>query len=143
MQYLASPYSHESSEVIGLRFMDAFNHTAFLLYKGLIIYSPILHFHTLAKYKNIPTDFDFWKRHNFEMLSFASAIRVLTIPGWLESVGVQAEIKEAKRLGLEIFYDELGKETKTASGKVIGYISPIKADDLLIGKGEGKDESEL
>ena len=140
MQYLASPYSHYHVKVRDRRFKDALKHTKVLLNKGLIIYSPIVNWHTIerrvgmneARY-GLPTDFKFWKRYNFEMLSFASALRVLTLPGWLESVGVKAEIQEAKRLGIKIFYDELGKENKTASGKVIGYINPITADAIAEG----------
>jgi hypothetical protein len=36
---------------------------------------------------------------------------VLTLPGWKESVGVQAEIRLATDVGIPVFYiDELGEE---------------------------------
>ena len=118
MIYLASAYSHPDPRVREGRFRDACRAAAALLRAGLSIFSPIAHSHPIAGF-GVPTSWEFWSRVDFEYLSRSDVLAVLTLPGWRESVGVQAEIKLARELGLpivfvapgELFGDELDPPT--------------------------------
>lgn len=92
MIYLASPYSHPEPLVMKTRFLLAEQTTALYTKKGAHVYSPIVHYHEMAAKYKFPTDFEFWKKINMDMLRRAEEMWVLDIPGWMESVGVQAEI---------------------------------------------------
>lgn len=112
--YLASPYSHDDKEIEHMRYLGALNATAHLISRHVAIYSPIVHCHELARAAELPTDFEFWMRYNYRMLSAARKLLVLKLDGWEFSVGVRAEITYALthckpvlyRTPLEIFNDD-------------------------------------
>mgnify|MGYP001810783450 CR=1 FL=1 len=93
--YLASPYSHDNPEIMQMRYFGAMDATAHLLKQHVAVYSPIVHCHEIAKVHELPTDFEFWMRYNYRMLSAARKLLVLTLDGWDKSVGVRAEITYA------------------------------------------------
>jgi Domain of unknown function (DUF1937) len=100
--YLASPYSHESSDVMDRRYDEALQATAWLMNKGVFVYSPIVHCHELAKRYQLPRDFEYWRDYNFSMLAHAGHVNVLSILGLKTSKGVAGEYYRAKRLGKSI-----------------------------------------
>jgi len=89
--YLASPYTNNPHK----NFKKAEKYTAEELKAGVCIFSPIVHCHEIAQKHNLPHDFNFWQKYNFGMLEAANELHILTLPGWEESLGVQAEIKFA------------------------------------------------
>jgi hypothetical protein len=89
--YLASPYSHPDAEVRAARYLEAQNALVWLLGQRHWAYSPIIHCHPLAIGHGLPTDAAFWEDYNFAMLAAAKELMILVIPGWAESVGVNAE----------------------------------------------------
>ncbi len=103
MIYLASAYSHPDARVREWRFQEACRAAAALLRAGLTVLSPIAHSHPIARF-GMPTSWEFWSQIDREYLSRCDVLAVLTIPGWRESVGVQAEIKLAHELGLPVVY---------------------------------------
>jgi len=103
MIYLASPYTHSDLRVRERRFQEACRVSAALLRAGVVVFSPIAHSHPIANY-GLPTSWNFWERVDREYLARCDLLAVLTIPGWRESTGVQAEIGIAKELGLPIVY---------------------------------------
>lgn len=110
MIYLASPYSHPRPEVMAERFRLAMQCTANLLKQGNSVYSPIAHCHELAITHNLPTDFAFWRKYDFDMLRRADTFMILKIDGYVESVGLTAEWELARTLSLPIYYvDEKGE----------------------------------
>ena len=98
--YLASPYTNDPDN----NFKLAEAHTAKALKQGLVIFSPIVHCHEIAKEYNLPPDFDFWQNYNFGMLRSAEVLHVLMIEGWEDSKGVQAEIDFAVQHDISILY---------------------------------------
>lgn len=101
--YLAVPYSNPDPDVRSERFNCASDWANRLTRQGKIIYSPITHGHVLSLWGGLPVDFDFWQTHCLSFLrSWAQELYVLTIPGWEQSKGVQAEMEEAQRLKLPI-----------------------------------------
>ena len=103
MIYLASPYSHPDPAVRQARFVAVCGRAAELMREGLNVFSPIAHSHPLVEH-GAPTDWEAWKRVDMEMIGFCSHLYVLRIDGWQESVGVQAEIAEAERLGKKVLF---------------------------------------
>jgi hypothetical protein len=81
--------------------------------EGFVVYSPIVHWHPIAKAYELPPGFDYWRKLDREMIDCAEVLWVFTLEGWKESKGVKVEIDYAKRKNKEIHYVELkatGKE---------------------------------
>ena len=104
--YLGSPYSHTDPFIREERYLKASKVLAEFLTKGIWTYSPIVHCHELAKIGGLPTEALFWKGYNFFMLLHSRGLLVLQLDGWDASIGLQDEIKEAKRLGLPVQFRE-------------------------------------
>lgn len=89
--YLGSPYSkYAAGHDAAAR--DVAECAAALMSKGLPIYAPIPHGHSITMAGGLPKDWDFWKRQCDPMIDAAAALIVLTMDGWQESVGLTYEI---------------------------------------------------
>lgn len=71
---------------------------AYLLREGVWVYSPIVHCHELAKRGNLPREASFWREYNFHMLARSEEMLILRIEGYLDSIGIEEERTEARRL---------------------------------------------
>lgn len=105
MIYLASPYSHPDIVVREQRFREACRAAATLLRVGHAVFSPIAHSHPLVSL-GLPTDWLFWERWGRNMLTRCDEVVVLQLDGWIDSVGVQAEIALAHALGKPLQFVE-------------------------------------
>jgi hypothetical protein len=104
LTYLASPYSHKDPAVVKDRVRGVTKATVWLIKeKGWNVFSPIVHSHPLAE-AGLQGDWDFWRLIDTEYLSVSARMVVLAIEGWRESVGVQAEIKIAERMGIRVYF---------------------------------------
>lgn len=83
---------------------DALQAVSALHARGRLAFSPIVYGHILATSCGGPTDWEAWAALDLEMLSRCDMLYVLMIPGWAASRGVQAEIREAERLGIPVRY---------------------------------------
>jgi hypothetical protein len=101
--YLCSPYTHPDIAVRQARFESACRAAAELIQQGKTIFSPIAHSHFICRY-GLPLDWEFWQQHDRRYLEVCDEMVVLMIPGWQESVGVQAEIAIARELGKPVSY---------------------------------------
>ena len=68
------------------------------------------------------------------MIKRMDTLRVLMLPGWDRSKGVAAEIAEAERLGIPVFYDEF--LTYETGKEVEGGIAPITKEAFRRGSEE-------
>lgn len=102
--YIASPYSAPDKELMIERFRDVCQYSAECLRKGEVVYSPIAHNHVIAEMFTLRTDWPFWRHIDGNMLAASKGLRVLMLPGWEKSVGVQAEIAIALSLELPVEY---------------------------------------
>jgi Domain of unknown function (DUF1937) len=105
--YLASPYSNFKDRVGGLdlAFELACEATGFLMKKGLQVYSPIAHSHSIAQFANIdPVDHEFWVRADTPFVNACDGLIVLTIEGWRTSKGVYHERTQFFLANKPIFY---------------------------------------
>lgn len=93
--YLACPYIDKQG--LGREY-DRFNAVtkaaAELSRQGLVVFSPITHSHPMAMY-GLPKDWAFWQRVDYAYLRCSRQLRVLTLDGWKDSVGVRAEMEFA------------------------------------------------
>jgi hypothetical protein len=106
LTYLACPYSHPKKGVREGRFQLCTLAAAWWMkrFPRSNVFSPITHSHPLHAIAGMDGTWQFWKRVDEQYLRLCKRIVVLTIPGWKESIGVQAEIKIAKRLNIPITY---------------------------------------
>ena len=109
MIYLASPYSHPDPAVRDQRYLAACRAAVALLLKGTTVFSPVVQGHALSRL-GLPTDWEFWQRHDGEHLRRCDLVAVLTLDGWRESVGVLAEIELAREFGKPVRYFTAGAE---------------------------------
>lgn len=69
-----------------------------------VVYSPVVHFHVVAKHYKMPTDYAFWKHVNHAMIDLCCRLVVLRLSGWETSKGVTGEIEYAKSRNIKIEY---------------------------------------
>lgn len=118
--YLASPYSKGSDAIRIDRFNKVTEACAYLTNQGFCIFSPITHSHPMVEY-GVSSTWDFWKKVDTLFLSVFHGLIVLQLDGWLESAGVQEEIKITKALGKPVLYVTL-EDIK--DGKLVGTLEP-------------------
>ena len=70
--------------------------------RGEVVFSPIVHSHECANRYDLPTDYRFWEHQNESMLSKASLLRILDLPGLEQSKGTAFEIMVANKYGVPI-----------------------------------------
>lgn len=104
--YLAVPYSHPDSDVMQLRFEAANRAAGKLMMQGEIVFSPITHGHPISLAAKLPADWNYWRKHCLTFMAISKKMVVLMLPGWAESIGVNAEIKLAYELGLLVEFIE-------------------------------------
>ena len=71
---------------------------------GIHVYSPVVSCRPVSVMNNLPHDFAYWAAYDTEMISLCSEVVVLTLRGWEESKGVQAEISIAQVIGKPVRY---------------------------------------
>lgn len=102
MIYLASPYTHKDPSVMEARFNKVTAVSAQLINRGLVIYSPIMHFHPIAVRHELPRDFAFWKEVNLQILKRCDSLWILDLIGLYESRGVTEERIFAQQQGIPV-----------------------------------------
>lgn len=116
LTYVASVYSQGNADAALLqkRYEVVLKWVATYLFErfqmGDVLYSPIAHNHEMAKVADLPKTWDFWRQIDMATLQHCSKMIVLQMPGWEESVGVQAEIEAAKAICIPIEYIRVDME---------------------------------
>ena len=103
MIYLAQPYSHPKRVVREHRYECAMQACGQLFLRRRHVYSPIVHWHNVAEFCELPTDYSAWMHENHYMLARSSIVCVLTLEGWKESHGLFHELKYAEKIGRTVF----------------------------------------
>ena len=102
MIYVASPYTHPDRNVREQRYHDVMRFIAeHQTEYDQMLYSPIVHYHDMAVFHDLPTNWEWWWDKNKQMMDLASAVLELRIDGWETSKGMQAEIKYAEETEME------------------------------------------
>ena len=104
MIYLAAPYSHDDPAITDARYHYVNRVAGYLMMQGAVVFSPLSHSHVIAAEGGMPIDWTFWAQQDLAILARCDSILVLTIPGWQQSLGVQAEIGFAREHGIPVKY---------------------------------------
>lgn len=104
MIYLATPYSSPSNVLVERRYRVALAVTAALAKEQYVVYSPIVHWHEVARKFKLPTSAAFWWNVNKEFLDAAQTLVIVSAPGWQESKGVKQEAAYAEALHTPILW---------------------------------------
>lgn len=112
--YVASPYSalHPKTEDDRSRIQrERYNSVTQVIAKltkdhELVLLGPITHSHNLKIFEpGLGTSWDFWKRYDTKFIERSvDAMLVIKLPGWEDSIGVDAEIVLAEKLDKPIYY---------------------------------------
>ena len=106
--YLASPYSHPDEWVRSNRYQDVSETAARIIVesKGEIMpFAPITHSHPLFVLRpETGADFRSWQAFDEWMIRACDELWVLTLSGWEQSVGVNAEIAFAHGIRRKVYY---------------------------------------
>lgn len=107
--YVATPYTKYHAGIDKAAKVAA-RAAAALMKMGVKVFSPIAHSHAIATVGGIdPKDWSFWKPQNEAAIDAASALAVVQVRGWDESVGVAYEIKRFTDAGKKVVYLEPGE----------------------------------
>jgi len=94
LAYLASPYSAPLPYIQSLRYSHAVEVAAELISRKILVFSPIVHSHPIAKCKPaLGTDHLDWKLFNTVMMYRCDSLIVCRMDGWENSKGIAHEIK--------------------------------------------------
>lgn len=98
MIYLGQPYSSPDLELVKTRVVFAEGVCAALNANGIHVYSPIVHWHSIAHRFKMPTEAEHWRGENFHFIELCTAFYILALPGWVKSIGLEAEVRHAVKL---------------------------------------------
>lgn len=101
--YLAGPYSDPDPKVVESRIAEFCRCDAELNKHGAFTVSPLLK-HLVLQHSDLPGDWAYWKEYSIALLKQCEKMIILEIPGWSESVGVQAEINLCSDMGIPVEY---------------------------------------
>lgn len=104
MIYLAAPYTHHDDVVCDIRARMVTYAAAVLTECGLHVYSPLTHGHQLAANAELPTEYWYWQSQCEYHVNACERVAVLMLDGWDESIGVQAEVDIAQRMGKPVSF---------------------------------------
>lgn len=103
MIYLAQPYSHSDPVIQESRYSAAMYFCHLLFKANQPVYSPIIHWHNVARIYDLPGDAATWHNFNIAMLNRARKLYLMRIDGWRESRGVYTELVYAYKIGLPVY----------------------------------------
>lgn len=109
LYYLASPYTYKSEDPKEIKTVKAkrefaARRVAALLFKqGIFTFAPIPYNHPWEEF-DLPGDWYTWETFDKTFIERMDAVVVLTLDGYKESVGVNAEIEYANSKGIPVYY---------------------------------------
>lgn len=106
MIYVASPYLSSLERVMQERYEQVASYCARAARAGLVVYSPIAHWHPIAKQFDLPRGHEYWQFHDHEMISLCEKFQILKLDRWEVSAGVARDRAVALSCGKEIEYVE-------------------------------------
>lgn len=104
MIYLAAPYTSPDPVCVEDRVRVFCSKDSELSGGGIITVSPLSKHLMFINGSKLPSDWAFWERYSYALLSRCDHMIVIKLPGWEESKGVQGEIKFAMDNNINIVY---------------------------------------
>jgi len=103
LTYLGSPFSHDNDKIRELNYKAVLIATQFLIFKGVDVYSPIVHNYQIERFMQVQTASGIWRKHNKAFIRMSKEFRILTLPRWEKSIGLKDERKFANLIDVPIF----------------------------------------
>ncbi len=100
--FISCPYGSGAAIKRNMTYFEKVD--AKILGLGIHTHSPLAKHYSRQHNKDLGGDWNFWEQYCLRLLRLSTMMVIIMTPGWEESVGVAAEIKEALRLGLKIIY---------------------------------------
>lgn len=116
MIYLATPYSHPKESVRNTRYLLAIRLVHLLMtdmnqldqsFQDEVVYSPIVHWHPIARRYKLPEGHEFWRSIDEQMIDLAHSVMFAMVKGWEASKGMKREYHYALVKGKNITRLEL------------------------------------
>lgn len=104
--FISSPYTHKDTQITEDRVIMVSKFSAKLVSEGYVAISPIVYGHTLLKFHDMPSDWQFWKNYCETFILKCDKVIVLKLDGWEDSTGVKGEIEFAKLHNIPVEYVE-------------------------------------
>ena len=117
--YLAVPYSNPDPEIREKRYNAVTRLTGLMSKEGYIVFSPITHSHPVAKMTKLSGGWGFWSKIDYAFIRACKICVVYMLPGWRQSVGVQAEIKYCEEHGIPVMYIDRFNDFKEQIGGLL------------------------
>ena len=111
--YLAVPYTHKYKSVREDRFQLVSEVSGLLANLKVANVSPITQSHVQSLFVKIGTTWETWKHIDTILLNSCDELWILCLPGWRDSIGVNAEYIIAKNLKLQIRFILYEEKKKT------------------------------
>lgn len=103
--YLAGPYMAESEGLTRRRERMFRRVAARLMNAGLVVLSPVVHSHHIARTERVPSeDHDFWMHQDLPWLECADHLFILDMDGVHYSKGTRREFEYAREQGVPVSY---------------------------------------
>lgn len=104
--YLASPFSHAEAGVRAWRVEQNFLTMGKLLNAGYRVFSPLVHTYQLESRiaPELAHKHSFWMDQDIALLRHCDGMFILTLDGWVQSKGVNQELKVARSIMIPIVY---------------------------------------
>lgn len=134
--YLATPYT-KYPRGLDAAYAEACGHAAWLISKGVPVFSPIAHTHGIAEQSDVDAkDGNYWLKADEPFMANAKGIIVVKMEGWDESAGVKHEIEYFQREGRPIVYldpdaEELPPDLLFVFGEPVNNITEDILEEAL------------
>jgi hypothetical protein len=125
LTYLACPYTHADSKIRIQRFEASAHAAAYLIHRGMFVYSPITMTHPIDLVMNEEGETmgsDYWCDFDEAFMGVCREMIILTLPGWRDSNGIKREIAYFNTVGRPIRYmsaNEEGYELSNSAQKEV------------------------
>lgn len=97
--YMAVPYT-AAKHGLNCAAYDADRHAAYLIKRGLRVFSPISHSHVIAAVGEIdPRSHVLWMDQNGPFMAASGIMVAVKLPGWENSIGMMQERETFRKMG--------------------------------------------
>ncbi len=104
--FVSSPYNHSDPLIVEENYIKVSKFVAELTSQGHVVISPITYGHTILQFKELRSDWEYWRNFCVTFLRKCDELIVYKMDGWDKSKGVLNEIGLANELGIEVKYVE-------------------------------------
>lgn len=128
MLYIACPFSCDDPRVRKRRYEIATNVLFECMRHGIPAFSPVSHGFDVTEHYGKAGDVSHatWMQLDLAILKGCSALLVIEVSDWRESIGVTAEIDMARSLSIPIYYVKPGGPCACVLSQILAEVGPSR-----------------